>query len=96
MLHKLVQKHHPFVVLRGNTYYFRYALPLHLRKLGPTLPAEVKRSLSTDSFTEAVSMVGAKFPLIKLLRRCQDASVIQSLLGRLVDFSAQLKDWVDE
>ncbi len=51
MVHKLVQNSHPFVVLRGNTYYFRYVIPTHIRKLCPSLPTEAKRGLHTDSTT---------------------------------------------
>ncbi len=49
MVNKQVQNSHPFVVLRGNTYYFRYVTPTHIRKLCPPLPTEGKRSLRADS-----------------------------------------------
>uniref|UniRef100_UPI003567BE47 DUF6538 domain-containing protein n=1 Tax=Pontibacterium sp. TaxID=2036026 RepID=UPI003567BE47 len=92
MVQRLVQSRHPFVFLRGNTYYFRYALPLHLRKLYPSLLAEVKSSLNADSYSEAVNMVAQKIPIIKLLRRCTNVSAVEALF----DFSEQVKAWVDE
>ena len=94
MVHKLVQNTHPFVVLRGNTYYFHYVIPTHIRKLCPSLPTEAKRSLHTDSFSEAVYLASQKLQLIKLLRRCQDAIQIKLLWKQLVDFSGQVKAWV--
>lgn len=96
MVHKLVQSRHPFVVRRGNTYYFRYAIPTHIRKLCPALPAEIKRSLRTDSLSDAVYLVSHKIPLIKTLRRCHDVSVIERLCRQLVDFTEQVKGWVNK
>jgi len=46
MVQNLVQSH---LILRGGTYYFRYVLPAHIRSLCPSLPTEIKRSLSTGS-----------------------------------------------
>ncbi len=46
MVQTLVQSH---LILRGDTYYFRYVLPAHIRSLCPSLPAEIKRSLRTGS-----------------------------------------------
>lgn len=60
IVHKLVQNSHPFVALRGNTYYFRYVIPAHIRKLCPSLPTQAKRSLHTDFFSEAVNLVSHK------------------------------------
>jgi len=94
MVHKLVQSDHPFVFLRGRTFYFRYALPLHIRKLCPRLPAELKRSLRTDSFSDAIAMVNAKLPFIKILKVCTDEKKIGEIYGLLSDFSHQLADWV--
>lgn len=96
MVHKLVQNRYPFIVLRGRTYYFRFAFPLHLRKLCPWLPAEVKRSLRTSSFSEAVALVEAKLSLIKLLKLSNDASQVESLYARLIDFSSQINEWVNK
>ena len=46
MVQTLVQSH---LILRGDTYYFRYVLPAHIRSLCPSLPTEIKRSLRTGS-----------------------------------------------
>ncbi len=93
MVHRLVQSRHPFVVLRGRTYYFRYAFPLHLRELCPWLPAEVKRSLRTDSFSDAVALVETRLPIIKLLKQSRDIALVEPLYHRLVDFSSQVGQW---
>lgn len=94
MVQKLVQRKHSYLLLRGNTFYFRYAYPHHLRALCPWLPAEVKRSLRTDSYTDALAMVNAKLPIIKLLRVCVDQSKVKELCALLCDFSSQFSDWV--
>lgn len=94
MVQKSVQNKHSYILLRGNTFYFRYAYPLHLRVLCPWLPTEVKRSLHTDSLTDAVAMVNAKLPVIKLLRMCNDRSKVGDLCALLCDFSAQFSEWV--
>lgn len=91
MVRKLVHNHHSFIVLRGNTYYFRFVLPSHLRNLCPLLPREVKRSLHTDSFSEAIYRVSQKLPIIKLLKRCADSNEAKALCERLVDFSEVLE-----
>ena len=96
MVRKLVHNHHSFIVLRGNTYYFRFVLPSHLRNLCPSLPREAKRSLHTDSFSEAVYLVSQKLPLIKFLKRCADDDQAKALWERLVDFSEVVNTTVDE
>lgn len=96
MVRKLVHNRHPFIVLRGNTYYFRFVLPSHLRNLCPLLPKEAKRSLHTDSFSEAVYLVSQKLPLIKLLKKCTDDDQIRALWERLMDFSEVVNLCVDE
>jgi len=58
MVQRLVQKKHPYIFLRGNTYYFRFATPSHVQRLIPAFPKEVKRSLKTDSYAHAVFLVG--------------------------------------
>lgn len=90
MVRKLVHNRHPFIVLRGNTYYFRFTLPSYLRRLCPSLPREAKRSLYTDSISEAVYLISQKLPLIKLLKMCIDDDEAKLLWGRLVDFSEVL------
>lgn len=79
MVHRVVHSHHPYVVLCGNTYCFRFALPFSHRLICPSLPVEIKRSLRTDSFTEAVYLVNQKLPLIKTLQRYKDEALMQRL-----------------
>ncbi|MGB0466358.1 MAG: hypothetical protein ACPGF7_02350 [Pontibacterium sp.] len=93
---KLVHSSHPFIVLRGNTCYFRFTLPSHLRRLCPLLPGEAKRSLHTDSISEAVYLVSHKLPLIKLLRRCRNDGQAKALWEGLIDFSEVLDVSMDE
>ncbi|WP_369832129.1 DUF6538 domain-containing protein [Motiliproteus sp. MSK22-1] len=47
----------PTCLLRGRTYYFRYSIPLEARRVCPLLPIEVKRSLRTDSLSEALALI---------------------------------------
>ncbi len=92
MVHKLVQKKHPYLLLRGNTYYFRFATPLHVIKLYPSFPKEVKRSLRTDSYSQAASLVSQKLHTIKLIALCVDVDLLHELYGNLKDFSALFVD----
>ncbi|MCP3684805.1 MAG: DUF3258 domain-containing protein [bacterium] len=94
MVQQLVQSRHPYVILRGRTYYFRYAFPKHLRDLCPWLPAEVKRTLRTSSFSDAVAFVTQKQSLINVLKCCRDASLVKGLYERLQDFSGDMQGWV--
>lgn len=94
MVHKLVQRKHPYILLRGNTYYFRFATPLHVIKLYPSFPKEIKRSLRTDSYSQAVSLVSQKLHIIKLIALCVDVGLLHELYGNLKDFSALFIDAV--
>jgi hypothetical protein len=53
VVHKLVHSH---IVLRGNTYYFRFRMPAHIQSIDSNLPTEIKRSLRTDSYSIAVTL----------------------------------------
>ncbi|WP_198939320.1 DUF6538 domain-containing protein [Motiliproteus sp. MSK22-1] len=94
MLQKLVRNRKSYLLLRGRTYYFRYSIPLEARRLCPLLPIEVKRSLRTDSLSEALALISQKLQLIKLLQRCVDPKLLPRLLTRLLDFSEEFEDWV--
>ncbi|WP_420890923.1 tyrosine-type recombinase/integrase [Marinobacter suaedae] len=94
MVQELVQTEFPYVYLRRKTYYFRFVIPPRIRQLCPSLPREVKRSLRTDSLTDAWSMVSDKLPLIRLLRLCNSAEVARDLCQRLSDFACQIGEWV--
>jgi integrase len=94
MVQELVQTGNNYVYLRRKTYYFRVVIPPHLRKLCPSLPLEIKRSLRTDSLTDALAMVGDKLPLIRLLRSCTSADLILKLYQKLSDFSNEIAGWV--
>jgi site-specific recombinase XerD len=84
MVRTLVRSH---LVRRGDIYYFRYTLPEQVRSQCPHLPTEIKRSLRTDSYSVALSLVCDKLPLIKLLRVCKDASTIEKLFQEISDLS---------
>ncbi len=75
MVQRLVQKKHPFIFLRENTCYFRFATPTHVRRLLPEFPKEVKRSLKADSYAQAVSLVGRKLDVIRLISQCSDGAL---------------------
>ncbi|PSL15398.1 phage integrase family protein [Marinobacterium halophilum] len=96
MAQKLVQNACSYLFLRGRTYYFRFALPTPLRRKFPSLPAEVKRSLRTDSYSDALALISKKLPLIRLIQRCSDLESVKSLIGRLVDFSQEFHVWVSD
>src|SRR5690606_27147543 len=69
-------------------------IPQHLRELCPSLPREIKRSLRTDSLTDALAMVSDKIPLIRLLRSTDNADTLLAICQRLSDFSKQVSQWV--
>ncbi len=96
MVQRLVQNQKSYLLLRGTTYYFRFAIPTHIRRLCPSLPVEVKRSLKTDSLSEALSLISQKITLIKLLQRCADSALVRRLVERLEDFSQEQAAWVAE
>ncbi len=95
MVQTLVQNNHRYLLLRGNTYYFRYVLPSHVRQLCPSLPREVKRSLATDNFATALYFINEKLSLIGLVKRCRDAVQLKLLCDQLRDFSGDFKKYVD-
>lgn len=84
MVRTLVQNH---LVRRGDIYYFRYTLPDHIQDICPHLPTEIKRSLRTDSYSDALTQVCAKLPLIKLIRNCKHEQSIEKLFNDIADFS---------
>ena len=84
MVHKLVHNH---LVLRGNTFYFRFRIPAHLQDLCSSLPTEIKRSLRTDSYSAALALVSTKLPSIKLIRECKHKPCIEKLFNDIADFS---------
>ena len=89
LVRKLVQSCHPYIFLRGNVYSFRFALPRHVRKLCPELPNEIKRTLKTDSFTDAVVQVNGKTDLIVRIKQSRDREVLRRLCGSLASFEDQ-------
>lgn len=83
---KLVQRCHPYISRRGNNYCFRFALPRHVRQLCPELPSEIKRTLKTDSFSEAVVQVNGKTELIVRIKQSRDKGTLKRLCGSLASF----------
>lgn len=94
MVQELVQTQYPYVYLRRRTYYFRLVIPPRVRQLCPSLPREIKRSLRTDSLTDALAMVGDKLPLIRLLKACDSRDMAEDLWRRLSDFGRAIGGWV--
>lgn len=90
MVQKLVRNPKYYLLLRGRTYYFRYTIPTEVRSLCPNLPIEVKRSLRTDSYTEALTLIAQKLKLIKVLQKMINPQVILKLLSQTLDFSKAL------
>lgn len=81
MVQTVVQK---YLVLRGNVYHFRYALPQDIRQVYPHLPREIKRSLQTDSLSEASALVADKLVVIQAVKNYHNSletrlSLIESL-----------------
>lgn len=94
MVQELVQTGNPYVYLRRKTYYFRVTIPPHLRMLSPEIPREIKRSLRTDSLTDALAMVADKLPLLRLLRACSEPDALLKICQKLSDFSKEVAGWV--
>lgn len=94
MVQELVQTHYPYVYLRRKTYYFRVVIPPYLRQQFPDLPTEIKRSLRTDSLTDAIAMVSDKLPLIRLLKSCSSGESLLEICRKLSDFSREVAGWV--
>jgi len=95
MVQTMVQSHQRYLLRRGNTYYFRFVLPRHVRQLRPSAPREIKRSLGTDSFATAIYFISEKLPLVRLIKHCRDVLQLKSLLDELADFSGVFKRFVD-
>lgn len=95
MVQELVQTHYPYVYLRRKTYYFRVVIPPYLRQQFPDLPTEIKRSLRTDSLTDAIAMVSDKLPLIRLLKSRSDGESLLEICRKLSDFSREVAGWVN-
>ncbi|OUR74284.1 hypothetical protein A9Q78_01390 [Methylophaga sp. 41_12_T18] len=88
MVHKLVHNH---LVRRGDTFYFRFRIPAHIKRLNLSLPREIKRSLRTDSYSTALTLVCEKLLLIKQIRECNSLSNIEVLISQISDFSSELR-----
>ena len=90
LVQRPVQSRHPYVALRGGVYCFRFALPRHVRRLCPELPREIKRTLRTDSYPEALYLVDQKSELIRRIK--QSKATLQRLCGQLGDFGGAHED----
>lgn len=75
-----------YLQLRNSTYYLRFKIPTHLRKLTPK--QEIVRSLKTDSFNHACVIIATKFPLLRLLQKMTPTTnELQQLFDELTDFT---------
>lgn len=95
MVQKLVQANYPYLYLRGTTYYFRFILSPTIRSKCPSLPREIKRSLRTDSFTDAVAMVSEKIPLLNIMKECACEVLLVDIYQKLADFTKEISGWVN-
>lgn len=86
LVHNPVHSRPPYLVLRGGVFCFRFRLPRHVRQLCPGLPREIKRTLRTDSFAEALYLVGQKAELIRRIKQSRCKATLERLCGRLADF----------
>ena len=91
---KLVQSCHPYISRRGNGYCFRFVLPRHVRQLCPELPTEIKRTLKTDSFSEAVVQVNGKTDLIVRIKQSRDSGTLTRLCASLASFDDEREKMV--
>jgi len=96
MVQKLVRNRNQYLLLRGRTYYFRYTIPTEVRRLCLDLPIEVKRSLRTDSYTDALALIAQKLHLIKVIQKTTNPKVILKLLMKLLDFSKEFSAWAKD
>ena len=96
MVQKLVRNRKQYLLLRCRTYYFRYTIPTEVRRLCLDLPIEVKRSLRTDSYTDALALIAQKLHLIKVIQKTTNPKVILKLLKQLLDFSKEFSAWAKD
>jgi len=96
MVQKLVRNRNQYLLLRGRTYYFRYTIPTDVRRLCLDLPIEVKRSLRTDSYTDALALIALKLHLIKVIQKTSNPKVILKLITQLLDFSKGFSAWAKD
>ncbi len=96
MVQKLVRNRKYYLLLRGRTYYFRYTIPTDVRRLCSSLPVEVKRSLRTDSYTDALALIAQKLKLIKVFQKTTNPKVILKLLSQILDFSKEFSAWAKD
>lgn len=88
MVQNLAQRKSPYLLKRGEGYYFRYVLPKQVAVLCPELPSEIKRTLKTHSKLEAIYKVSQKLPVLMALANCKDKAVICRLYALVADFDS--------
>ncbi|WP_220720264.1 tyrosine-type recombinase/integrase [Agarivorans litoreus] len=75
-----------YLQLRNSTYYFRYRVPLRFRGCLPL--KEVKLSLRTDSFAQAVARIA---PKLRIIKRIQSMATphpsLKQLFEELTDYT---------
>jgi len=75
-----------YLQLRNNIYYFRFKIPIHLKKL--TTQKEIVRSLKTDSLNDACAIISTKSTLLRLLKKMTPTTnELQRLFDELSDFT---------
>jgi len=56
----------------------------------------VKRSLRTDSYTDALALIAQKLHLIKVIQKTTNPKVILKLIAQLLDFSKEFSVWAKD
>lgn len=94
LVHNPVHSRPPYLVLRGGVFCFRFRLPRHVRQLCPGLPREIKRTLRTDSFAEALYLINQKTELIRRIKQSRCKATLERLCSQLADFSGEYEGLV--
>ncbi|WP_428818807.1 tyrosine-type recombinase/integrase [Microbulbifer sp. MCCC 1A16149] len=75
----------PYILKRGGGYTFRYIFPTHVQTALPHLPKELRRTLRTDSYSEAVCLVSGVIPIIQQIKRCRERQALHQLCTALTE-----------
>lgn len=92
MTQNLTLKRFPYILKRGGGYTFRYIFPNHVLGAFSDIPKELRRTLRTDSYTEAVCLVSRAIPIIQQIKQCRDTERLHRLCIQLIttDFNSGL------
>lgn len=78
-----------YIFQREKTYYFRFRVPIRFRQYSPI--SEIKYSLFTDSYGEAVARIAPKLAVIRRIKSMKSPNIsLKQLFAELTDYS-----WAD-